>query len=629
MGDFNLNPNDDNDHKKLATLSGNNKKRVLHEITYHTHNHQLDHIFLDTALYPEHFCTSYNNHTSDHKAITIRLPLNDNKFSEEFKEKVNFNNEKWTRKAVPSNLRSNKNDEDIENVEDVLDRYIELLNYVHPKRKVFYSDFYEKIKSVSFENISTNYKDLKIIEAEEVFILIQTSRLDYCLVQWTKGLLTLYQKSTNETLENYHQMLKLLSNLKTEYIDQLYSSFQMPLPSLSLYVDKFSACENPDDDLVNIVSFLKHKMYKSTFQLKSFKLEKERKNILSEVKANKIFPISMKRKGVTFAETPDPKIIKRTFRSFRNSDMESCWLNSCMQLTLAALDHSDDLSSDGSVLWNTLLSFKLQDVDQIINPLAVRDIMIEKELERIISEKTRPENRLFHFAGSTTNSQRALKQLSDASRLGQQDCKDFFIGIQQNKQHWMDVYEVFQFSAKRKTRCGVCGIDQQAETSEKHSFLMLEPPLQDITLGSYLDQHLNQSHEVQGWRHQDGCGNITTGSHSLRIADIRSVQFLTIIVNRLELNAYGLLTINDQKIDVESEVMIKGHDDTEEIFQPISIIHHIGHVSGKDTRGHYMADVLDIKTSKWFRTSDDELPKVITTVTSNGYIFLLKRKSNI
>ena len=88
------------------------------------------------------------------------------------------------------------------------------------------------------------------------------------------------------------------------------------------------------------------------------------------------------------------------------------------------------------------------------------------------------------------------------------------------------------------------------------------------------------------------------------------------------------MTINDQKIDVESEVMIKGHDDTEEIFQPISIIHHIGHVSGKDTRGHYMADVLDIKTSKWFRTSDDELPKVISTVTSNGYIFLLKRKSN-
>ena len=84
MGDFNLNPNDDDDHKKLATLSGSNKKRVLHEITYHTHNHQLDHIFLDTALYPEYFCTSYNNHTSDHKAITIRLPLNDNKFSERF-----------------------------------------------------------------------------------------------------------------------------------------------------------------------------------------------------------------------------------------------------------------------------------------------------------------------------------------------------------------------------------------------------------------------------------------------------------------------------------------------------------------------------------------------------------------
>ena len=625
MGDFNLNPNDDKDHKKLATLSGNNKTRVLHELTYHTYNHQLDHIFLQTELYPEHFCTSYNNHTSDHKAITIRLPLNGNKFSEQFKEKVNFNNEQWTRNTTHSNLDRTENDEDFTTDEEVFDRYIELLNSIHPKKKVFYSDFIEKIKKVTYEKISSNYKDLKIIEAEEVFILIQITNLDYCLVHWTKGQLTLYQKSTNESLENYQQMLKLLSNLKTEYIDKLYESFEIPIPSFSFFTDNFSACESPDDDIIHILTFLKHKLFKSTFELKSSSLQKERRNIFSEVKANKIFPISKKRKAATDTEAPNPKQTKRTFRSFRNPDMESCWLNSCMQLVLAAVDHLNEISPDGSKLWETILSFKSNDFNQIINPLEVRDILIEKELERIISERTSPENRLFHFAGSTTNSERRLKQLSEASRLGQQDCKDFFIGIQENKQHWMDVYEIFKFSAARKTRCGICRVDQQADTSTSHSFLMFESPEHNLTLSEYLDQHLNKSSNVQGWRHEDGCGNLTTGSHSLRIVDINSVTFLTIIVNRLALNELGIMTINDKKIEVNSEIRIKGHDDTEEIFQPISVIHHRGHVTGKDSRGHYMADILDVRTNKWFRTSDDQLPAVISTVTPNGYIFLLKR----
>ena len=297
-----------------------------------------------------------------------------------------------------------------------------------------------------------------------------------------------------------------------------------------------------------------------------------------------------------------------------------------MQLALAALDHSNELSPDGSLLWETLISFRSKDFDQIINPLEVRDIMIEKELQRILMEKTAPENRLFHFAGSTTNNQRGLKQLYEASRLGQQDCKDFFIGLQENKQHWMDVYELFKFSAASKTRCGICRMDQQADTSTSHSFLMFESPEQNLTLSEYLDQHLNRSSNVHGWRHEDGCGNITTGSHSLRIVDISSVKFLTIIVNRLALNGFGIMTINNKKIEVDAEIKIKGHDDTEETFQPISVIHHRGHVSGKDTRGHYMADVQDVRTNQWFRTSDDQLPTAITSITANGYIFLLKNK---
>ena len=87
----------------------------------------------------------------------------------------------------------------------------------------------------------------------------------------------------------------------------------------------------------------------------------------------------------------------------------------------------------------------------------------------------------------------------------------------------------------------------------------------------------------------------------------------------------GVLTINSRKIEVESDVTIRGHDDKMVKFKPICVIHHIGHVTGNDTRGHYMADVLDATSNRWLRTSDDEMPRPIARVTDNGYIFLLKR----
>ena len=64
------------------------------------------------------------------------------------------------------------------------------------------------------------------------------------------------------------------------------------------------------------------------------------------------------------------------------------------------------------------------------------------------------------------------------------------------------------------------------------------------------------------------------------------------------------------------------------IFSPIAIIHHTGQVTGNTTSGHYQADVLDFTSNKWIRTSDDNLPVVIseTNLTDQGYIFLYKKQ---
>ena len=156
MGDLNLDPNRDNDYEKLAALTGNFQSRVLHEATFRWGN-QLDHIILSKDLYPDHYCTSYTNHTTDHKSIAIRLPLGQNKFSESFKKEIHFQDNQWTKrvpkeKPVMFQIPLSFSDEEI------VPKYLDLLNIVSPEKIVFRVSFYDEIKDMEFENISAKHR---------------------------------------------------------------------------------------------------------------------------------------------------------------------------------------------------------------------------------------------------------------------------------------------------------------------------------------------------------------------------------------------------------------------------------------------------------------------------------------
>ena len=183
----------------------------------------------------------------------------------------------------------------------------------------------------------------------------------------------------------HQDSLKLLKYLKQEYVDKLYRSFDKEGPKLAFNEHKFTPCEDAKDDIIHILTIMKHKIYGSTLTLKTSKLSKERDGIHFEIRSNKIVPIktSRKRKGQPDEIEQPKKSSRRSFRTFRNAGMENCWLNSCMQLTMTALDHTDEVPSNGSILWELLISYKLEDTEQILNPLNVRNILIEKERERI------------------------------------------------------------------------------------------------------------------------------------------------------------------------------------------------------------------------------------------------------
>ena len=300
-------------------------------------------------------------------------------------------------------------------------------------------------------------------------------------------------------------------------------------------------------------------------------------------------------------------------------------MNSCLQLVLAALDHSNDLSNEGSELWKMLLTLKDCDESQSLSSLPVRDLLLKKELDRITETDVPPAHRLFHYAGTKQRNKRYLKALSSEKGFGQQDCKDFFYCLEENQEHWRDVHQLFSFSYRKLTTCFSCEEVSRQDASTPTPHIMLECPETDMSIRDLIRRNFNEPEIVTDWRHQDGCGQVTNGHHQLKIEKLTEVQFLIIIVERLTQNNHGALVINKSNIEMASDISIKGENNKLVEFKPIAVIHHDGDVDGDDTFGHYRTDVLDVKTHQWFRTSDEDEPIPISKVTSQGYIYLFKR----
>ena len=320
--------------------------------------------------------------------------------------------------------------------------------------------------------------------------------------------------------------------------------------------------------------------------------------------------------------------IQGVHRTFRNQDAESCWMNSCLQLVLTALDHQNINEESGSQLWEHLICLIRRGNSSSLDPLPVRDTMINIEKQRILEENIPPAKRLFGLDNAEIFQGRNL--LLDSvglNRLGQQDCKDFFICLSQNKHHWFDVYSLFMVQLVYFTSCTACKYVSRYEGSTSTSaFILLDCPNENISMATLLDNEFNKSETVYDWKDEDGCKKKGVGEKCIRIKDLEETHFLVVILKRLT-KIDGKLKILKQKTPMGADVVLQDMKEKSSVFKPIAVIHHRGEVTGNTTRGHYMADVLNMSTNTWFRTSDDEAPKKIPQchVTNQGYIFLYKK----
>ena len=219
------------------------------------------------------------------------------------------------------------------------------------------------------------------------------------------------------------------------------------------------------------------------------------------------------------------------------------------------------------------------------------------------------------------------------NRIGQQDCKDFFYCLDENRESWYDVFNLFKVKTLTMTECASCNhVSRQEVSGPASSIIELECPIVPVSMKHYVENKINGYEEYTGWRDEDGCGKVTVGKSSTRIASIEDTEYVVFVLKRLTVVQNNMEIIKTKiSVDVNDRINLIDVNGRTAQFDPISIIHHIGHVIGNTTQGHYLADVKNKYTNSWFRTSDNAPPVDITHsgLTKMGYIFLYKKSRNV
>ena len=85
--------------------------------------------------------------------------------------------------------------------------------------------------------------------------------------------------------------------------------------------------------------------------------------------------------------------------------------------------------------------------------------------------------------------QNLLMDPTGITRLGQQDCKDFFICLTENRQHWHDVFELFKVDSVSSTTCTICNHEStQDQGTTQSTFLMFDVPNDNVPISTFIEE---------------------------------------------------------------------------------------------------------------------------------------------
>ena len=248
-----------------------------------------------------------------------------------------------------------------------------------------------------------------------------------------------------------------------------------------------------------------------------------------------------------------PGVAVQSFgRKFKNIDMTSCWLNSCVQLTLTAIDHCESQGTLTSELGLELLHLQLSENNKSLESTNLKYILVT-------AEDTRIATRISELAAEIDDPIQLENRTQDVKSLrlnliaGQQCVRDFFLCLNENFVSWPDVYFLLVFKTTHSTRCSSCQHIYQSETAQM--YVKLQVPPDNSNLNDNIEEFFNASSLV-GVFCENGCQSVIEAEKSSKVTRTAETEFITVILTRAIETLDGF-QLNKNKVIPTNDVFIR------------------------------------------------------------------------
>ena len=244
---------------------------------------------------------------------------------------------------------------------------------------------------------------------------------------------------------------------------------------------------------------------------------------------------------------------KKNFRrKFMNVDYSTCWLNSCLQLMLTALDQCESPTLLNSELGEELMRLRNSDQDISLDPTTAKNIIVA-------AEDTRIAIRISEIEKEVNDEAQRQRQIENVRRLrhdllhGQQCIRDLFLCLQENSISWPDICSVFNFRITYSSTC--CGCGNKIESEIVHMYVEIDVPPQNSSLSESLEDYFCTSN-LNARLCNAKCKIICQYEKRVQISLVRETEFFITILSRAieTLNGYQL---NENQIISTNDVYIR------------------------------------------------------------------------
>ena len=217
-------------------------------------------------------------------------------------------------------------------------------------------------------------------------------------------------------------------------------------------------------------------------------------------------------------------------RKFNNPDMSTCWLNSCLQLLLTAIDYDEDITRTtyNSELGKELLYLQSKSNTVPLDPSIVKNLLVAAEDLRIASRLSVLSYEILDKKKLDNQSQQVNRSRLDLSN-GQQCVRDFFLCLNENMINWPDVFSTLAFQLTHSTECLSCKHKIHSETTQL--YLDLPVPPSNSNLKDYVEDFLNEGSTI-GLHCQEGCEEFTQKVKRTTLTTSDEAGYLTVILSR-------------------------------------------------------------------------------------------------